>query len=345
MNVQVTVIIPAYNSESTIERCVESVAHQTYQNIEIIVINDGSTDHTLERLTMLSGRYSQMRIMDQANTGVSVARHRAAESACGQYLAFLDSDDYLASDYIERFVSDAEQYQADVCICGYTLVSTDGDVQSRIVPTGYQRGVSEEYAYRIMSTGARFYRTAFWRECNMPVVEDAHVRGEDIPIALLANYVARRIHITDQCGYYYVQHDDSARHRMRGLHGYGLPLEEISSVVRRVFEAWEGTRGLRNANDAYTVENDLDRAHWQFFQMGVIRVCITFRWDLMRGADHNQQTVIRQWADALVSRYMPDVMHNRYLRFPNRLQIPLAQKAACQLYIWTVARRALRHTI
>lgn len=345
MNVQVSVIIPVYNSEQTIERCVESVVHQTYQSIEIIVINDGSTDRTLEKLMSLSERYSQIRIIDQENCGVSKARHYAVQTAGGQYLAFLDSDDYLASDYIECFVSDAEQYHADVCICGYTLISTDGEILSRIVPTEYTYGISEEYAYRIMSTGARFYRTSFWRECDFPVVTGAHVRGEDIPIALLANYRAKSIHVTDQYGYYYVQHNDSARHRMRGLHGYDLPLKEIGAVVRRAFESRETTRQLQGADNAHVVENELDVAHWKFFQMGVIRVCITFRWDLMRGADHNKIVAIRQWADELVSCYMSDIMRNEYLRFSNKLQIPVTQKIACQLYVWVVVRRILRHAM
>lgn len=119
---KISVIIPAYNAGSWIERCVESVFHQTWRNIEIIVINDGSIDDTLEKLELLKISDNRLIVIDKSNEGVVKARNVGVEKATGEYLVFLDADDYLPKNALCLMASRLNESCADLCVGGFTLV-------------------------------------------------------------------------------------------------------------------------------------------------------------------------------------------------------------------------------
>ena len=122
----VTVIIPAYNAEKTLERCLNSVVNQTYQDLEILVINDGSTDRTEEIIENFSDRYYSIVSFNRYNGGVSAARNLGIQKASGEWLLFVDADDYLEPDMIERMSNVCEEdLENDLVICGYDEVYTD----------------------------------------------------------------------------------------------------------------------------------------------------------------------------------------------------------------------------
>ena len=105
----VSVIIPCYNTAEYVQETLDSVFSQTYQNIEVIAIDDGSTDHTLQRLNENKEKYSQLKVITQKNTYNVIARKNAAKYAKGKYLIFLDSDDKIAPAYIEKCCEVAEK--------------------------------------------------------------------------------------------------------------------------------------------------------------------------------------------------------------------------------------------
>lgn len=341
---KVTIIIPAYNAEGTIERCVRSALEQTWQELEILAVNDGSTDGTgavLQRIAaepeqgqqetgqaVGSGRQqganpsgrrcsARLRILEQDNHGASYSRARGTALAEGEYLTFLDADDYLAPDYIENFALAAERTQADLYLCGYTEVFADGRKREHPAGAVYERGTAEEYAYRMLAACARFYRTDFCRECDFPVVSGA-VRGEDIPVGLKTNYMAEEICLVNQCGYYYVQHGGSARHQLRGLKRYELPLGEIRRTVRECAMAEKCSHA---------------QGHWHFLEFGVLRVFVTFLWDLGQGAGRERQRAIYAWERELLENELQDWADNPYLRLFTGLQVPFYQKAAVWLFL------------
>lgn len=102
MNILLSVVIPAYNAERTIERCLKSVLKQTYNNIEIIVVNDGSTDSTMDILQKLIKENFKLTIIDQENEGPSIARNTGIKNAHGEYIAFLDSDDIWLANKVQK---------------------------------------------------------------------------------------------------------------------------------------------------------------------------------------------------------------------------------------------------
>ena len=119
-NPLVTVIVPVYNCEKYIARCIESVINQTYSNIELIIVNDGSTDHTNEICENYNKKYQNIKLINQKNQGVSIARNNALNISLGQYIQFTDSDDYMEKDMIELMVKSAITNNSDIVICEYS---------------------------------------------------------------------------------------------------------------------------------------------------------------------------------------------------------------------------------
>jgi glycosyltransferase involved in cell wall biosynthesis len=115
---KVSVLIPAYNTERYIERCIGSVLNQTLKDIEIIIINDGSTDGTKLILDKLQGSDSRLKIYHQENKGIGASRKKALEFAKGKYFQFIDSDDWIDSDFLATMYSIAEKYNADIVEAG-----------------------------------------------------------------------------------------------------------------------------------------------------------------------------------------------------------------------------------
>ena len=93
---KVSVIVPVYNNEKYVETCIRSICQQTYQNLEILVINDGSTDGSRQILERMAEKDKRIRLIHQENAGVSAARNKGIELADGEYLTFVDGDDYVS---------------------------------------------------------------------------------------------------------------------------------------------------------------------------------------------------------------------------------------------------------
>lgn len=113
---KVSVIIPVYNSEEYIEECLNSILRQTLNDIEIICINDGSTDKSVDILQRFCNIDSRINIIDQENQGAGASRNHGMEVAKGEYLSFLDADDYYEPDMLERAYENASKNNADICI-------------------------------------------------------------------------------------------------------------------------------------------------------------------------------------------------------------------------------------
>lgn len=114
--VAVSVVVPAYNVENYIEQCVLSVLNQSYSCCELIIIDDGSTDGTPQILDKLADRNDSIRVIHKENVGVSAARNTGIDTAKGDYIVFIDGDDYLAPDFVEYMVGMAQKTGADFCL-------------------------------------------------------------------------------------------------------------------------------------------------------------------------------------------------------------------------------------
>lgn len=120
----VSVIMPAYNAEKTIGRAIESVLQQTYSNWELIIVNDGSTDTTLEVVSKYKD--SRLKVVNQTNTGLSGARNAGLDSAKGDYITFIDSDDWYEQDFLSQLMMSLTKNRAELCVCGVIFHKQEG---------------------------------------------------------------------------------------------------------------------------------------------------------------------------------------------------------------------------
>ena len=115
---KISVIVPAYNVEKYIEQCLNSISNQTYRNLEIIVINDGSTDRTREIIENLSIKDQRIRVINQENKGLVLTREVGIKLSTGEYITFVDGDDTIKNDMYERLINNLLKYDADISHCG-----------------------------------------------------------------------------------------------------------------------------------------------------------------------------------------------------------------------------------
>ena len=115
----ISVIIPVYNVEKYLRRCIDSVINQTYKNLEIIIVDDGSTDNSSNICDEYTNKDSRVKVVHKENGGLSSARNVGIELAKGDLIAFVDSDDYIELEMYEKLKENMDKYDSDIAICQY----------------------------------------------------------------------------------------------------------------------------------------------------------------------------------------------------------------------------------
>lgn len=190
----ISVIIPVYNAQDGIKRCVDSLLNQSFKNFEIILLNDGSKDNSLNILKEYELKYSFVRVIDKQNEGVAVTRNKGILLAEGDYTMFMDNDDFVDSDYLETFYQAIHEKKLDLVIGGYKRVNQDNQI---IFSQDIQQ--SEWSKYIIMAPWAKIYRTEFLKTNNLEFFD--YGIGEDIIFNLAAYKTTDKIGLLDYKGY------------------------------------------------------------------------------------------------------------------------------------------------
>ncbi|MBS6646546.1 MAG: glycosyltransferase family 2 protein [Clostridiaceae bacterium] len=220
----VSIIIPIYNAERTIERCLVSIRNQTYGNFEVLMVNDGSTDHTMQILEKYKGLDKRFKIINKKNSGVSESRNRGISRARGTYLQFVDADDWLAKDATETFVEAAEMSGCDMVISDFNRV-----IGRRIYIKGHikeEGPISREtFAEYMMDAPANFYYGVMWNKFfRTDVVRKKHIKCsdrldwcEDFLFNLEYLQFVDSVYVVKKPLYYYVKTKGSLVNRQFGL--------------------------------------------------------------------------------------------------------------------------------
>ena len=162
MNPLVSIIVPVYNGEKVIERCMRSLIGQTYENIEIIVLNDGSKDHTMQILNKYEKLDSRIRVIDKPNSGVSDTRNQGLNLATGDYVQFVDSDDWIPNNATEQLVHGMQQ-NCEMVICDYNRVVDNNIIVKGHIPE--EGPISRtEFALYMMKAPANYYYGVLWNK-------------------------------------------------------------------------------------------------------------------------------------------------------------------------------------
>ena len=122
---KISVIVPVYNVENYLENCLNSLVNQTVKDIEIIAINDGSTDKSGEILNRYQKEFSNIKVIHQGNDGISAVRNKGIELSTGEYIAFIDSDDSVSLNFCEEMLNKALECDADITVCDYYEVCNE----------------------------------------------------------------------------------------------------------------------------------------------------------------------------------------------------------------------------
>lgn len=213
----ISVIIPSFNGENFIGRCIESVLGQTYRDLEVIVVDDGSTDDTARICKQVASADSRVRLVSQKNQGLSGARNAGIDRASGEYLFFLDCDDYLEQDVLEVLLGALESTGADMAVGGVTQENMDGSVsklcvESRLVDeygfwSGYDGMRKVAHLEFVVSWGKLMRRSIFSNERF-----DLGKVYEDSTILHRLVRLCDRIVFVETTGYHYVRHGASITH-------------------------------------------------------------------------------------------------------------------------------------
>lgn len=138
----VSVIIPVYNTEKYLIRCIESIIHQTYKEIEIILIDDGSTDKSFEICRKYSDTFDNIKAIHIENHGVAFARNCGIDLSIGDYIQFVDSDDYIEPNMIQKLLEEQENRKTDIVLCGYYREKSGNDT-TLIIPNEFNYSFNE----------------------------------------------------------------------------------------------------------------------------------------------------------------------------------------------------------
>lgn len=215
-NPNISVIIPMYNAERYVEKCLESIINQTYKNIEVIIINDGSTDNSKEICENFAKKDNRIKVITTENRGAGSARNTGLEMAKGEYISFIDSDDYIVEDYYERLYSMLQKTNADIAIGRYKRVYENETMH--FINSGEMKEITsreellelygedeDRYINAVLVTNKLFRRSLFGDDIRFPI---RRLIDDEFIIYKLIDK-SRKIVYTDDVMYAYVQSNSS----------------------------------------------------------------------------------------------------------------------------------------
>lgn len=210
---KISVIVPVYNTEKYINKCLDSLVNQTMKNIEIIVVNDGSKDRSEEVIKQYVDKYPQMiKYYKKENGGLSSARNYGIEKATGDYISFVDSDDYVDK---ELFLSLESYIDKDIELVKFKTIKKykDGKLEKISGPT-FDKCCGEEAFNKLYSNDILIepawlylYRREFWIKNNFKYEDNLY--HEDFGLTPLIITSAKTVVSTEVYGYYYIQRENS----------------------------------------------------------------------------------------------------------------------------------------
>lgn len=203
----ISIIIPAYNAEKYIKKCLDSLIKQTKKEIEIIVINDGSKDNTEELIKSYTD--SRIKYYKNTNHGIGYSRNYGIEKAKGKYIMFLDSDDYVEKDICEKLYNKARNDDLDVVICDFFKEFENGNIEEIHTNDFKNSSLKDnpEIITEYLSPWAKLYSTKLLKDNNIKFVEN--LKYEDAPFVIETLDKAKKIGKVNDCLVHYMIHGNS----------------------------------------------------------------------------------------------------------------------------------------
>lgn len=227
---KISVIVPAYKVEPYLDKCVSSIVNQTYTNLEIILVDDGSPDNCPAMCDAWAEKDSRIRVIHKTNGGLSDARNAGMTVATGKLMAFVDSDDWIAPDMYEYLYQRLTEDNSDIAACGVQMVWEDKKLCRMLTRAGScvlnqeeaMRAIIEE-SWLKQPVWYKLYKTDLIRDILFPMGK-CH---EDVFWSYQAVGSAKKVSVSDHVGYYYLQRGGS-------IMGEGYSLKRLDAVEAKV---------------------------------------------------------------------------------------------------------------
>lgn len=220
LNPLFSIIIPAFNAEKYIKKCIESIVNQSFCDYEAIIVDDGSLDETSKICDDFSKEYNAIKVVHKNNGGVVLARQTGVNVSTGEYIVFVDADDYLSSDYLEEFNSIIQSWHPDVVCCNYFNLSNGHTVIARMqYESGFydrKKMINNIFPSLIVSNTGKGFAPQLWAKAfkrsiykQHQLVDTVVKMGEDVACSKPAIANSFSLFISDKALYFYRDNPDS----------------------------------------------------------------------------------------------------------------------------------------
>lgn len=267
MNELISIIVPVYNVSKYLDRCIKSLLSQTYKNIEIILVNDGSTDDSGDICNKYDKGYENVAVIHKINEGLGYARNSGLDIAKGEYVSFVDSDDWVSERYIENLYKALKKYRVDYCKSGFNWIDVHSnkkssnkygnqiykgkDAAEKLVP--YMVGPApEKYDYIEMSVCAVLYKLSLIKKHNLVFHSERELISEDMIFNIDYLQYANGACVIDSLDYNYVMNDSSLTHKYREDRGKAV-IYFYNTVKSKLIELGYGKETIFRLNRLFFI--------------------------------------------------------------------------------------------
>ena len=207
INPKISVIVPVYNTAQYLPRCLDSILNQDFEAYEVICLNDGSSDNSIEILREYENKSSKIKVINQANSGVATTRNTALKHAKGEYLAFLDSDDFVRENYLSRLYDAAIDTRSDIVICNFYRYYEQINLAKPVLYK-FRRGVFDKHEILKGLIPDNLIHSYLWNKLwKREIFENystfPNMKFEDFAVMSQLMYKADKIAVINDALYYY----------------------------------------------------------------------------------------------------------------------------------------------
>ena len=254
-------IVPVYNTEKYLKKCLDSLVNQTYKDFEIIVVNDGSTDKSSNIISKYQKKYKNIIVIDKENEGLSMARHRGVQKSSGKYIIFVDSDDYVSNKLLEEVDkkiddSDILRFQIATEDEEYTKINEYHE-ESFESMCGYDAFKYLSSYHFVEPAWCYVIRKNYYIENKFSFKKGVY--HEDFGLIPYVIYKARKVKSIDFIGYYYIQRNGSIMNN-----------NDYKKTVKKAFDMLEQYKTMRLFAKNINRKNNLDDYFLSYISNSVI---------------------------------------------------------------------------
>ena len=266
---KISIIIPIYNSQDFLHVCIQSVLNQTYKNFEVLLIDDGSKDNSFAICKEFQTIDKRIKVFQQVNSGVSAARNYGLRNATGDFVCFVDSDDYVSEDYLNSLYCEYKKNNSDLIICGAYGIDLNNKIQKEycfgkeqkfLIAKNREESLAMfdrfrkewKYAVELHSVWNKLYKRDLIQNIYFSTEFLDH---EDYLFNLKVFEHVKSISVLNKSLYYYRENSSSVSHRKME------PLKERNILLLKVFVLTHQFYANYEINDAYIAELKIKMAH------------------------------------------------------------------------------------